>query len=64
MPDYPSTSKQLSVSQRVLAQYRLDKDYGGAGEPDVPAWVGLKMAVKDYRTWLFGQSTEICLCFR
>jgi type II secretory pathway pseudopilin PulG len=56
LPNYPGTTKWLSEEERVVAQGRLAKDAGSADvldEEKVSMWIGIKWAVKDYRTWLF-----------
>jgi len=57
LPDYPATSKRMSPHNRVFAQYRMDRDFGTrtVGLKDVPAMHGFRMAVKDVRTWIFGE---------
>ena len=58
LPDYPSTTKRFSARDRIFAQYRMDRDFGEGTMvmKDVTAMHGLRMAVKDVRTWIFGES--------
>jgi len=60
LPDYPSTTKRFSAHDRIFAQYRMDRDFGGGTVvmKDVTAMHGLRMAVKDVRTWIFGESAS------
>ena len=60
LPDYPSTTKRFSAHDRIFAQYRMDRDFGEGTVvmKDVTAMHGLRMAVKDIRTWIFGESAS------
>ncbi|ETN40837.1 uncharacterized protein HMPREF1541_05117 [Cyphellophora europaea CBS 101466] len=58
LPDYPATTSWLSVEEKQIAQGRLALDAGLAADDftgeDISAFTGLKMAVKDPKTWLLG----------
>lgn len=56
LPNYPGTTKWLSEEERVVAQGRLAKDVASEevlDEEKVSMWKGVKLALKDYRTWQF-----------
>ncbi|GAA6039056.1 hypothetical protein JCM8097_000175 [Rhodosporidiobolus ruineniae] len=53
LPDYPATTKRLSLRERALAVYRLERDAGSKDdENDAGAIKSLKMALGDYRLYL------------
>ncbi|GAA5859557.1 hypothetical protein JCM8547_006138, partial [Rhodosporidiobolus lusitaniae] len=53
LPDYPATTKRLSVRERAMAVYRMEKDSGSKDdENDVGALASLKLALADYRLYL------------
>lgn len=52
LPDFPSTTKWLTVEERALAVHRVHKHSGSADEERAPLLQGLKMAVLDYKVWL------------
>ena len=54
LPNYPHTTKWLTEEERAFAAWRLTKDIDEAdayGEKSM--WDGVKMAVRDYRLYLF-----------
>ncbi|KAM0224754.1 hypothetical protein ACHAQD_001548 [Fusarium lateritium] len=54
LPNYPHTTKWLSEEERAFAAWRLAQDISEVdayGESTV--WDGVKMAVRDYRLYLF-----------
>lgn len=54
LPDYPHTTKWLTQEERAFAAWRLTQDISEAdtyGEQTV--WDGVKMAVRDYRVYVF-----------
>ncbi|KAF6810785.1 allantoate permease [Colletotrichum sojae] len=54
LPDYPHTTKWLSNEERAYAAWRLIDDIREAdtyGEQSI--WDGVKMAVRDYRLYMF-----------
>lgn len=56
LPDFPSTTKWLSETEKVVAQGRLANDAGSDILLDaerVPIIRGIKWAAKDTRVWLF-----------
>jgi len=52
LPDYPRTTRWLSEEERAFAQWRLLRDINETDEPQ-SIWVGLKLALTDYRLYLF-----------
>ncbi|GAA5898681.1 hypothetical protein JCM6882_000895 [Rhodosporidiobolus microsporus] len=53
LPDYPATTKRLSIRERAMAVYRLERDGGSKDdEGDVGPLKSLKMALSDYRLYL------------
>lgn len=61
IPDYPSTARNLSPINRVLAQLRLEDDSGVMIASEEPSMLACAMmAVKDYRTWCIG-SIQFCI---
>lgn len=52
LPDYPSTTRWLNDEERAFASWRLLRDIN---EPDAAQsiWKGLKLALADYRLYLF-----------
>lgn len=54
LPDYPATTRWLNGEERAFAVWRLYKDVSEVDEQhSASVWAGLKMALKDYRTYLF-----------
>lgn len=52
LPDYPATTKRLSVRERALAVYRLEADTGVKDEGDGTSMVhNLKLALCDWKLW-------------
>ena len=54
LPNYPHTTKWLTEEERAFAAWRLTKDIDEEdtyGEKSM--WDGVKMAVRDYRLYLF-----------
>lgn len=54
LPNYPHTTKWLNEEERAFAAWRLAQDINEVdayGESTV--WDGVKMAVRDYRLYLF-----------
>ncbi|OWZ36514.1 nicotinamide mononucleotide permease [Cryptococcus neoformans AD2-60a] len=63
MPDWPSTTKFLSPDERLLAAQRLAHDGLGntaGAQGHVGHWQALKMAVVDWRTWMFTALYMLC----
>lgn len=54
LPNYPHTTKWLSEEERAFAAWRLSRDIN---EPDTyteqTIWDGVKLAVRDYRLYVF-----------
>lgn len=53
LPDYPATTRWLSEEEKAFATWRMLEDINEADERETSAWQGVKMAVKDYRLYLF-----------
>jgi hypothetical protein len=49
LPDYPATTKRLTVRQRAMAVYRLQRDAGMRDDDTATTMQNLKAAVCDYR---------------
>ncbi|GAA5910880.1 hypothetical protein JCM8208_006676, partial [Rhodotorula glutinis] len=52
LPDYPATTKRLSVRERALAVYRMERDAGTKDEDSNSMPHNLKLALKDYRLYM------------
>lgn len=55
MADYPATTRWLTPEERLLAAQRLAYDGLGntqGAEGHIGEWQAIKLAVKDFRTWL------------
>ncbi|KAK4454852.1 phthalate transporter [Podospora aff. communis PSN243] len=52
LPDYPKTTRWLSDEERAFAQWRLLQDINETDEAK-SVWAGLKLALLDYRLYLF-----------
>lgn len=54
LPDYPHTTKWLSEEERAYAAWRLIEDIQEADTyHEQSMWGGVKMAVRDYRLYIF-----------
>ncbi|TLD11721.1 hypothetical protein PspLS_11763 [Pyricularia sp. CBS 133598] len=54
LPDYPQNTRWLTEEERALASYRLLEDISEADEATATSvWHGVKLALKDYRLYLF-----------
>ncbi|OQO03926.1 hypothetical protein B0A48_10568 [Cryoendolithus antarcticus] len=54
LPDYPATTRWLSEEERNFAAWRLLSDINEDDEvKSTSVWVGLKLALVDYRLYLF-----------
>jgi len=58
LPDFPESTTGsarwlLTEEERKLAIDRIARDRVSAPEADRSVWFGLKLAVRDYRTWVF-----------
>ncbi|KAJ9621710.1 hypothetical protein H2203_007199 [Taxawa tesnikishii (nom. ined.)] len=63
LPDFPdsksgSTKWLLTEEERAVAMERMRRDRVSAPEGNRSVWYGLKLAVVDYRTWIFVSSCE------
>lgn len=54
LPDWPATTRWLSVKEKALAAARLERDVGYGDDEYVPLWVAVKAAAKDYKMYLMG----------
>lgn len=62
LPDYPSTTKWLSEEERAFAAWRLLEDINEKdGYDGKSVWDGCKMALKDYRMYVFVLMQHISL---
>ncbi|GJN87585.1 hypothetical protein Rhopal_000540-T1 [Rhodotorula paludigena] len=66
LPDYPATTKWLTLRQRAIAVYRMEKDAGAKDEDSNSMVHNLKLALSDYRFFptvvqTFGYSKIITL---
>ncbi len=52
LPDYPATTKRLSLRERAMAVYRLELDVGEKDEDTLSLLQALKAALLDYRLYL------------
>jgi Na+-transporting NADH:ubiquinone oxidoreductase subunit NqrE len=54
LPDYPHTTRWLSDEERAFASWRLLADISEADDgKSTTLWQGLKLALKDYRLYIF-----------
>ena len=54
LPDYPHTTKWLTEEERAFAAWRLLSDINEADERHSKSiWAGVKLAVRDYRLYVF-----------
>lgn len=58
LPDFPesatgSVTWLLTKEEREVAVERMQRDRTSTGEEKHSVWYGLKLAVTDYRTWIF-----------
>ncbi|KAI8307790.1 hypothetical protein K4K61_003178 [Colletotrichum sp. SAR11_59] len=61
LPDWPSTTSWLTPKERAVAEWRLVKDAGQVGEDDEPWSYGFKLALMDWRVYLF---TFLSICIQ
>ncbi|RMZ08949.1 hypothetical protein D0860_04457 [Hortaea werneckii] len=62
LPDYPATTRWLSDEEKAFAAWRLLADINEADERHSQSiWAGIKMALADYRLYLFVLLQHICL---
>ncbi|GAA5820965.1 hypothetical protein JCM11251_001898 [Rhodosporidiobolus azoricus] len=57
LPDYPATTKRLSLRERAMAVYRLERDTGVRDDDSATMMQNLKAAVCDYRLWFLAVIT-------
>lgn len=54
LPDYPATTRWLSEEERAFAAWRLLDDINESDDAQATTiWDGVKMALKDYRVYVF-----------
>lgn len=54
LPDYPANTRWLSEEERAFAAWRLLREFDETDETRAASiWDGIKMALKDYRLYLF-----------
>ncbi|KAK2777492.1 major facilitator superfamily transporter [Colletotrichum kahawae] len=61
LPDWPSTTSWLTPKERAVAEWRLVKDAGQVDEDDEPWSYGFKLALMDWRVYLF---TFLFICIQ
>ncbi|KAF4817624.1 MFS transporter prlL [Colletotrichum tropicale] len=61
LPDWPSTTSWLTPKERAVAEWRLVKDAGQVDEDDEPWSYGFKLALMDWRIYLF---TFLFICIQ
>ncbi|KAI7575972.1 major facilitator superfamily transporter [Hortaea werneckii] len=62
LPDYPATTRWLSDEEKAFAAWRLLADINEADERHSRSiWAGIKLALADYRLYLFVLLQHICL---
>ncbi|GAA6034267.1 hypothetical protein JCM8097_003815 [Rhodosporidiobolus ruineniae] len=57
LPDYPATTKRLSLRERALAVYHLERDTGTRDDDSATMMQNLKAAVTDYSLWFLAVIT-------
>lgn len=53
LPDWPSTTRWLTPTERAVAEWRLIQDAGQVDEDDSHWTTGFKLAFRDYRLYIF-----------
>lgn len=54
LPDFPTNTRWLTETERLVAEVRLSQDAAGDADEDSEAWAfGFKEAFKDYRAYIF-----------
>lgn len=53
LPDWPSTTRWLTPTERAVAEWRLIQDAGQVDEDDENWTYGFKLAFKDWRLYIF-----------
>ncbi|KAM5356738.1 hypothetical protein ACJ41O_003384 [Fusarium nematophilum] len=53
LPDWPSTTRWLTPTERAVAEWRLIQDAGQVDEDDEKWSYGFKLAFKDWRLYIF-----------
>ncbi|TEA12305.1 MFS transporter prlL [Colletotrichum sidae] len=61
LPDWPSTTSWLTPKERAVAEWRLVKDAGQVDEDDEPWSYGFKLALMDWRIYVF---TFLFICIQ
>lgn len=62
LPNYPHTTKWLNDEEKAFAAWRLIQDISEADEyKDKSVWDGVKLAVREYRLWIFVLMQHISL---
>ncbi|KAF9869580.1 major facilitator superfamily transporter [Colletotrichum karsti] len=61
LPDWPSTTSWLTPKERAVAEWRLVKDAGQVDEDDEPWSYGFKLALMDWRVYVF---TFLFICIQ
>ncbi|WYZ45658.1 hypothetical protein EsH8_VIII_000974 [Colletotrichum jinshuiense] len=61
LPDWPTTTSWLTPKERAVAEWRLVKDAGQVDEDDEPWSYGFKLALMDWRIYVF---TFLFICIQ
>lgn len=61
LPDYPHTTKWLTEEEKAFASWRLIEDFSEADDPNASMLDGVKLALKDYRLYIFVLMQHISL---
>lgn len=62
MPNYPHTTTWLNAEEQAFAAWRLLEDFNEVDTyKDASVWAGVKLALKDYRLYVFVLMQHISL---
>ncbi|QKX54712.1 uncharacterized protein TRUGW13939_01800 [Talaromyces rugulosus] len=62
LPDFPATTKWLTITEREYAMRRLEHDNNSTLAGDLSHTQSFIHAVRDWRTWLFVLAQSLCTC--
>jgi MFS transporter, ACS family, DAL5 transporter family protein len=52
LPNYPHNTRWLKGEEKIIAQWRLVEDAGGADDTSISMPMGFKLAVLDWKVWV------------